>query len=269
MDLKNYFGTIDQEILMAILSEKIQDQRFMRYLKHMLKAGILEDGNFIVSDDGVPQGSVCSPVLANIFAHFVLDEWFDNTVQEHCLCKVALFRYADDAVICCERHADSVRIRKALTKRLAKYKLKLNEEKTHVVRFDRSNRQASGHFDFLGFTFYQGLSKRGRSIPKVKSSGKKMRVKLSKVNLWCRKNRNKQKLRILWKQFCNKLRSHVQYYGVSFNIAAVNGFFNKAIYIFVKWINRRSQKKSQSYDQFRCYMKIYPPPRIKIYHPLF
>ena len=126
MDLSNYFGTIDHDLLMGLLSEKIQDQRFLRYIKRMLKAGILDDGNFTVSDEGVPQGSVCSPVLANIFAHFALDAWFERTVQKHCRGKVALFRYADDAVICCEYQYDAVRIRNVLTKRLSKYRLKLN-----------------------------------------------------------------------------------------------------------------------------------------------
>lgn len=235
----------------------------------MLKAGILDKGKFISGEEGVPQGSVCSPVLANLFAHIVLDEWFENIVQMHCLGKVAFFRYADDAVICCENHYDTMRIRKVLPKRLAKFKLTLNEEKTHTVRFDRTDRQKSGHFDFLGFTFYQGLSKAGRTIPKVKSSGKKIRVKLSRVNQWCRENRNRYRLNILWLHFCKKLRGHAQYYSVSFNIAAVKGFFNKAIYLFVKWINRRSQRKSQTHKEFRSYMEVYPPPEIKVYHPLF
>lgn len=269
MDLSNYFGTINHDLLMGLLSEKIQDQRFLRYIKRMLKAGILDDGNFTVSDEGVPQGSVCSPVLANIFAHYALDEWFESTVQKHCRGKVALFRYADDAVICCEYQYDAIRIRKVLTKRLSKYRLKLNEEKTHTVCFDRDDRGASGCFDFLGFSFYLGLSKSGRVIPKVKSSAKKIRVKLKRVNLWCKENRNKFRLRELWKQFCSKLRGHVQYYGVSFNGPAIHRFCKRAIFIFLKWLNRRSQKRSLNYEQLKLYMKVYPPPKIQICHRLY
>ncbi len=269
LDLSNYFGTIDHDLLMAILSEKIQDKRFLRYIKRLLKAGIMDQGKFIVTDEGVPQGSVCSPVLANLFAHIVLDDWFEKTVKAHCRGKVAMFRYADDAVICCQYSDDAQRIHRVIGKRLAKYKLKLNEEKTHVVRFDRADRMGSGVFDFLGFTFYLGLSQLGRTLPKVKSSSKKLRVKLKRVNQWCKANRNQFRLRDLWKMFCVKLRGHIQYYGVSFNSPAVDRFVKQLIFLFLKWINRRSQRRSMTYEQFKQYMSIYPAPTVKVYCKLY
>jgi group II intron reverse transcriptase/maturase len=269
VDLANFFGTIDHELLMDIVSRKIQDQRFLRYLRRMFKAGVLSDGELTVSDEGVPQGSVCSPVLANIFAHYVLDVWFEETVKPRCRGQVSLFRYADDAVICCESFKDAERIRKALRNRLARYKLRLNEEKTRFVKFDRQNRIESSAFDFLGFTFYLGLSRRGAVLPKLKSSGKRLRVKLKRVNEWCKRNRNRYPLRILWKTFCKKLRGHVQYYGISFNGSALHYFVKKAIFTFLKWLNRRSQRKSMNYDQFKQFMQLFPPPPIRIYHRLF
>ncbi len=269
LDLSNYFGTIDHALLMSILTEKIQDQRFLRYIKRLLKAGILDKGNFSVSDEGVPQGSVASPILANIFAHTVLDDWFETVVRKHCKGKVKLFRYADDAVICCQYSEDSKRIQKVIGKRLAKYKLRLNEEKTHVVKFDRRNRTESSVFDFLGFTFYLGKSKRGLTIPKVKSSSKKLRVKLKRVNEWCKKNRNKFRLRDLWKAFCLKLRGHIQYYGVSFNSPAVDWFVKRAVMLFLKWLNKRSQRRSMTYEQFKKYLTVYPAPVVRVYHKLY
>jgi group II intron reverse transcriptase/maturase len=269
LDLSNYFGSIDHELLMSILSEKIQDKRFLRYIKRLLKAGILDRGKFIVSDEGVPQGSVCSPILANIFAHTVIDDWFEKTVKAHCRSKVALFRYADDAVICCGSRDDAERIQRVIGRRLAKYKLKLNEDKTHVVLFDRSRRRESGVFDFLGFTFYLGLSKQGRTLPKVKSSSKKLRVKLKRVNQWCKENRNKFRLRELWDTYRVKLRGHIQYYGVSFNAKAVDFFIKKSMFIFLKWLNRRSQKRSMTYEQFKKYMQVYPLPKVRICHKLY
>ncbi len=269
LDLSNYFGSIDHEMLMGILSEKIQDQRFLRYIRRLLKAGVLDKGNFTVSDEGVPQGSVCSPVLANIFAHTVIDDWFERVVKSHCKGKVALFRYADDAVICCETSYDAQRIVSAIGKRLSKYKLKLNEEKTHTVSFERSRRLESGAFDFLGFTFYLGLSKRGYVIPKVKSSGKKLRIKLKRVNEWCKLHRNRYRLRELWKRFCVKLQGHIRYYGISFNSRAVSGFVEKSVYIFVKWLQRRSQKCTMTFEKFNRYMQLYPAPKARIYHSLF
>ncbi len=269
LDLANFFGTIDHELLMEIISRKIQDRRFLRYIRRMLKAGMLSDGELTVSDEGVPQGSVCSPFLANSFAHHVLDTWFEETVKTHCRGKVALFRYADDAIICCELAKDAERIRKALGNRLAKYKLRLNEDKTRLVKFDRRERKKSGAFDFLGFTFYLGLSRRRAVIPKLKSSGKRLRGKLKRVNEWCKRNRNKYPLRILWEAFCRKLRGHVQYYGVSFNGPAVHYFVKQAIFIFLKWLNRRSQRRSMNYDRFKQFMQLFPPPPIRIYHRLF
>ena len=111
LDLSNYFGSIDHEQLMRFLQKKISDRRFLRYIRRMLTCGILGDAGFRRSDEGVTQGSVCSPVLANIFAHYVLDDWFETTVKAHCREEVALFRYADDAVICCNSEKDAARIR--------------------------------------------------------------------------------------------------------------------------------------------------------------
>ncbi|MFH2064171.1 MAG: group II intron reverse transcriptase/maturase [Pseudomonadota bacterium] len=269
LDLSNYFGSIDHDLLMSILSEKIQDQRFLRYIKRLLKAGLLDKDNLIVSDEGVPQGAVCSPILANIFAHTVLDDWFEKTVKNHSKGKVALFRYADDAVICCETQYDAERIMRVIGKRLFKYKLQLNTAKTNMVKFDRGSYKESGAFDFLGFTFYQGVSKKGATIPKIKSSGKRIRVKLKRVNEWCRRNRNKYRLHEFWGKFCSKLRGHIQYYGMSFNSKALYKFVRKTIYLFVKWLRRRSQRNTMTHEKFKMYMQIFPPPRVQIYHRLY
>ncbi len=125
IDLANYFGSIDHAMLEAILRRKIKDQTFMRYIIRLFKAGVLSADELTISEEGVSQGSVCSPILANIFAHYVIDEWFENTVKKHCHGKVEIFRYADDMVICCQYQQDANRIRKAFTKRLERFKLTL------------------------------------------------------------------------------------------------------------------------------------------------
>jgi len=272
MDLANFFGTIDHRILPNILQEKIKDKRLLRYIVRMLKAGLLSKGEIILTDEGVAQGSSCSPILANIFAHYVLDQWFEEAVKTHCKGKVALFRYCDDAVICCEHVRDAERVKKALTKRLEKYKLKLNEDKTKMVQFSRKSytqgvKQSS--FDFLGFTFYWGKSRNGKSLPKVKSSGKRMRSKLKKVNEWAKAVRNKYKLLEVWERFCLKVEGHIRYYGVSFNIQGVKKFMHRAMRILFKWLNRRSQRNSFTWEQFQKFTQEFPPPRAKIWHALF
>ena len=208
IDLKNFFGTIDHEILTEFLKEKIADKKFIRYIIRMFKAGVLSKDELTVSDEGVPQGSICSPILANIFAHKALDEWVEKIIQPYCAGQVKLFRYADDAVICCELETDAIRIREALPKRLAKYKLVLNNVKTKMVEFSQKKVQQGipqGTFDFLGFTFYWGKTRNGRIIPKLKTSGKTMRNKLAKVTKWIKETRSRIKLKELWKTFCAKL----------------------------------------------------------------
>ena len=272
IDLKNFFGTIDHKILEDILKEKIRDTRFMRYINRMFKAGVLSEGDLKVSEEGVPQGSVCSPILANIFAHYAIDIWMKEMVKPNCKGKVALFRYADDAVICCQYDKDAQRIREALVKRLGKYKLTLNEDKTKLVPFDKrlaTQGVKQGTFDFLGFTFYWGKARSGRFVPKLKTKAKTMRAKLNKVTEWIKVEKDKTQLREIWKTFVAKLRGHVNYYGVSHNAESVNKFLHEATRIVFKWLNRRSQRKSFTWKEFERYITAHPLPTVKIVHRLF
>lgn len=154
VDLANFFGTVDHEMMKELLSKKIKDTKFLRYVSRMLKAGVLAEGELTVSDEGVPQGSLCSLIFSNIVAHHVIDKWIEDTVKPLMKGTVEAFRYADDLIICCRYAEDATRLRKALGKRLEKYKLKLNEEKTKMVKFSkRESRKGIKQegFDFLGF----------------------------------------------------------------------------------------------------------------------
>lgn len=272
VDLKNFFGTIDHALLEDLLKEKIKDPRFMRYINRMFKAGVLSDGELTMSDEGVPQGSICSPILSNIFAHYVVDVWIEEMVKPNCRGRVELFRYADDMVICCQYDTDAQRIKRALGKRLARFKLQLNEEKTKMVPFDKRQVEKGvkqGTFDFLGFTFYWGKSQRGRTIPKLKTRSKTMRAKLKKVNEWAKQEKNKRPLKEIWKTFVRKLRGHVGYYGVSHNVRSVVQFLNEAKKILFKWLNRRSQRKSFTWEKFDLFIEQNPLPKAVILHRLF
>ena len=211
-------------------------------------------------------------MLANIFAHYVIDEWFEGTVKRHCGGEVELFRYGDDVVICCRYARDGNRIRKALTGRLARYGLRLNEAKTRMVSFSQPGRGSRGRrpvFEFLGFTFYWGRSRRGYPIPKVKTSGSRLRAKPVALKVWAKETRSVYRLEWFWELFCAKVRGHIRYYGVTFNIRALQKFLAHATRIVYRWLNRRSQRRSFTWETFQAYLARHPLPRAAIYHALY
>jgi RNA-directed DNA polymerase len=185
---------------------------------------------------------------------------------------VQLFRYADDAVICCQYEEDAQRLREVLPKRLEQFKLQLNEDKTKMVSFDKMKARkgiTQGTFDFLGFTFYYGKSRAGKIIPKLRTKPKAISSKLKKVTAWFKEIRNRKPLKEIWKIFCSKLRGHVQYYGVSHNLQSVEKFLYESTRIAFKWLNRRSQRTSFTWDKFDLFMEKNPLPQAKIVHLLF
>jgi RNA-directed DNA polymerase len=272
VDISNFFGTVDHKELDKILRKKIKDERFMRYIHRLFKAGILRNNELQVDEAGVPQGTVCSPILSNIYAHYVIDCWFEEVAKKHCAGEVALYRYCDDMVICCQYQKDAKRIKRALVNRLGKYHLHLNEEKTRCVPFSRKQQNRGvkqGTFDFLGFTFYLGKSKSGGIVQKVKTSKKRLRSKIKGLTAWIKSIRNHQSLKPIWELFCAKLRGHYQYYGVSYNLDHLKQFLHKSLRIMFKWLNRRSQRRSFTWEKFQLFIAGHPLPPMKICHKLF
>lgn len=271
VDLSNFFGTINHRKLIQLLELKIKDRTFIRYIVRMLRSGVLADGELHRRDDGTPQGSIVSPVLSNIFAHYAIDLWMKEVVPRYLHGEVHIVRYADDFCICTNKR-EAPKILKALEGRLERFSLFLNTEKTKVIGFSR-NLQNKGikqeTFQFLGFTFFIGRSRKGRSVVKIKTASKTYRTKLRAITEWCKKNRNRFRLRYLWKIFQAKIRGHIQYYGVSHNYRTVSTFIHEARRIFFKWINKRSQKKSFDWKKFEKFEKLFPLPQAKIVHRLF
>jgi hypothetical protein len=202
----------------------------------------------------------------------LIDELFQEVVKSHCSGKVEMFRYADDIVICCQNERDAKRILTALTKRLGRYGLRLNTEKTRLVSFSKeaySRGEKQDAFDFLGFTFYIGRSRKGFSLPKVKSSGKRLRVKLNRVSEWARKATRCYRLGELWRRFRVKLLGHIRYYGVTFNGRHVGKFLHAATCILYSWLRRRSQRNTLSWAQFLQFIRANPLPEVRVYHKLY
>lgn len=272
VDLSNYFGSISHQEAVKIISKKISDPRLIRYLVRMFKSGILAEGELTVSDEGIAQGSCCSPVIANIITDEVVCKWFEETVKKHCKGKVEQFMYADDLVICCQYHKDAERIKRALAMRLQRYGLKMNEQKTKLVKFSKRKKEQGEDqetFDYLGFTFYIGKSRKGFQLIKVKTSGKRVRAKLKKVNEWAKGIRNRLPLKQITKIATAKLRGHIRYYGVSFNYTYVATFVMRVTEILFKWLNRRSQRKSFIWEKFREFLLREKFPTAKIWHKLY
>jgi len=262
IDLENYFGTIRHKDLLEMIALKIKDKTFLRYIARMLKAGLLTKQGMKRGDCGLAQGSIVRPILANIYAHYVIDLWLTKRVPKHIIGKVAVYRYCDDLVVCCTNTRDVDKVLRSLRKRLAKFGLALNKEKTRTVRFNRygfARGEKQESFDFLGFAFYLSRARSGGFVTvKVKTSKKTIRNKLANVKAWVRLNRFNGTLRPIWLKFCRKLKGHIAYFGVTHNYDTVGQFLHQARNIFFKWMNRRSQKQSFNWEQFAQFEKQYP-----------
>lgn len=268
MDLAKFFDTMPHTEILAVLSERIADQKFLRLIARMLKAGVQTPGGVVYDELGSPQGSIVSPVIANAFLDHVLDQWFVTVVRQHCRGYCALIRYADDALAVFEREDDARRFWRVLPLRLGKFGLRLNSDKTHLLAFGK--RQAwrafrAGTrlptFDYLGFTHYWGRSRSGKVRLKRKTSKKRLRRALVEINNWLRRERNARKLPDLWRAISRKMRGHFNYFGVTDNSRALYRFKWAVQKLVFKWLNRRSQRRSFTWESFCRYFKRYPLPK--------
>jgi len=275
-DIKGFFDSVDHEKLMAAIRVRIMDTPMLNLIEKFLKAGYIDDGLLVKSDKGTPQGSILSPMLANIFLHYVLDEWFEETVKNHVRGFCELVRYADDFV-CVVRYADDAeRIEQALKNRFGKYGLEIHPTKSRKITFgyfERENAKKQNRrpntFDFLGFTHYCDVSRRGRFKVGRKTSRKKFSAKCRAMNDWLRAIRNQTKTKEWWKILEAKMRGHFQYYGVSENYASIMRFYKLTIRMVRKWLNRRSQKRKMSWAKFTKYLEHYPLPKPRIVHNFY
>jgi RNA-directed DNA polymerase len=275
-DIKSYFDKVSHEWMMKFLQVRIKDSSFLLLIQRFLKAGYFEAGKVVPTNQGTPQGGNVSPILSNIFLHYVLDLWFEKKVVPQVRGACYMVRYADD-FICMVEHADEAqRILVALRKRFAKFDLELHPEKTRVISFGRFERERASKenrrpntFDFLGFTHYCGKNRKGKFILFRKTSKKKFRMKCKEMNKWLRLIRNYRKTKEWWPVLCSKLRGHYQYYGVSGNIHSLTQFYNSVERMTLKWLNKRCQCKSFNWEGFRRYREHYPLPKPRIVHNFY
>lgn len=270
-DIRGFFENIDHGWLVRMLEERIDDQRLIRLIVKWLKAGILEeDGHTVDPETGTPQGGVISPVLANIYLHFVQDLWIKREVTKRCRGRVLFRRYADDSVVCFERRDDAEDYLKALPERLAKFHLELAAEKSSLVKFNRWEPDTSGRFTFLGFDFYWARTRRNPkyAVVKLRTTTKKFRASVLAMKEWIRKARS-LKLPELLGTLRPKLQGYWNYYAVRGNSSMTARYSREVIFLLFKWLNRRSQRRSFTWSQFLQRLPSWklPPPRIAMPSP--
>jgi len=263
-DIRGFFDNIDHDWLMKMLEQRVNDRPFLRLIGKWLKAGILDtDGKVIHPLSGTPQGGIVSPVLANIYLHYVLDLWFEKKIKAKCKGKVYLCRYADDFVCLFQYKAEADWFYKQLSQRLAKFNLSLSEEKTRVIGFSKWRMNESSRFDFLGFEFSWGRNRKGQPQVIRRTSRSKLKKALANFTQWCKENRNLRlsKLITILKA---KLRGYYNYYGIIGNYRSLHEFWRQAQEILFKWLNRRSQRQSYNKRGFYALLKHFeiPQPRI-------
>jgi group II intron reverse transcriptase/maturase len=270
-DIKGFFDNMSHMWLLAFLQVRIKDPSFLLLIRRFLKAGYIDEGMLVEPEQGTPQGGNVSPVLSNIFLHYVLDLWFEKKIRSQVRGKCSLVRYADD-YICMVQYADDAQgIKQALQERFTKFGLELHPDKTKVISFGRYEREKAKRqqrkantFDFLGFTHFCGKSRSGKFLVGRKTSQKKFRIKCREMNQWLKIVRSQKKAKEWWPVLTAKLMGHYQYYGVSGNSRAIGRFYYVTYRLLRKWLNRRSQHKSFSWIGFNEYLKHYPLPLPRI-----
>ena len=276
VDIEKFFDNVSHYWLQRCLEERINDPNFLQLVRRFLKAGIWEEGKILPSKKGTPQGGVISPVLSNIYLHYVLDLWFERRFKREAKGRVEMIRYCDDFVACCESAKDAENFTKELEERLAKFKLNVSKEKTSIVKFGRrawGSYQRGGSrvatFNFLGFTHYCTKSRRGKFMMGHKTQKEKLSKGLKELNIWLKKIRNLLLLKDWWKVLRMKLVGHYNYFGISGNMRCLRQFYYEASKLTYKWINRRSQKKSMTFEKYLRYLDWAPLPQPRIYHDMY
>ena len=265
-DITGLFDNIDHGHLREFVKRRINDGGILRLIGKWLNAGVMEEGTLSYPGKGTPQGGVISPVLSNIFLHYVLDDWFVKEVMPRMKGKCFIIRWADDFIIGCELESDTARIMDVLPKRFSRYGLTLHPTKTRVIMFrkptSKANRKGKGTFDFLGFTFYWGRSLKGYWVIKKKTAGKRVNRFLKTLWRWCKTYRH-DPMDGQYATLCSKLRGFYQYYGVRSNFKALEVVFEYAEKAWRYWLSRRSHKGKVLFEELR---KAYPLPLPRIVH---
>ena len=266
-DIQKFFDNIDRAHLRAVLQKRVNDGAILWLIGMWLHVGVMEDGQVVRSEDGTPQGAPISPILANIFLHSVLDEWFQNEVRPRMKGNCFMVRFADDFVAGFTLRSDAERVLGVLPKRFERFGLRIHPEKSRMVQFSRPywrQGKGTGSFAFLGFTHYWAKTLGGGWTIKRKTLGKRLSRFLSGIAEWCKANRHEpigEQYRIL----SAKLRGHYQYYGVRGNFKMLEVAYEHAQVVWKRWLARRNSENRMSWADYEVkVLELFklPKPRI-------
>jgi group II intron reverse transcriptase/maturase len=268
-DIQGYFDNIVRSQLMAFVERRIGDGSILRLIQKWIHVGVIENGRLLVTETGTGQGQVISPLLANIYLHYVLDEWFEREVKPRLRGQAAEIRYADDFILCFQYREDAERVLAVLPKRFAKYGLTLHPEKTQLLAFGRSalpsrpDAPQPATFDFLGFTHVCARSRRGRFTIHVRTLRKRLRRSVKAVAQWCQQHRH-DPVENQAAALNAKLRGHYQYYGRPTNYRSLWRYYRLVRRLWHKWLTRRTRGKRLNWDSFQQLLARHPllVPRI-------
>ena len=271
-DIKSFFDRVNHEWMIKFLRHRIGDERVIRLIIRMLKSGIMEEGLVRASERGTPQGSILSPLLSNIYLHYVLDLWFSRRLIKQCRGEAYYFRFADDFLACFQYKSDAVGFRQRLADRLEGFGLQLAEEKTNCIEFGRFAREDAykrgekpKEFTFLGFTHYCGKTKQGHFKVKRRTSRKKLGQSLCKFTDWAKKARRVTRKGEMLRQARSRVIGHLSYYAITDNLERCSYYDYRATRILFKWLNRKSQRKAYTWEGFiQALVWVgWPKPRLR------
>lgn len=262
-DIKGFFDNIDHDIMMMFLEHEIEDKNFLRYIRRFLKSGIIEDYKYYESDKGTPQGGLISPILANVYLHYVLDNWF-NVIKKRFKSEMYLIRYADDFVVMFQYEEEARKFYKMLIERMNKFKLELAEDKTRILPFGRF-KGTKEEFNFLGFTFSNGKTLNGKYRPNIKTNKKKLKQKFEIAKKWLHDKMHEPILEV-GLSIRKKIIGHYAYYGINGNYSSLFKYYKYLKYTWYHTLRKRGQKNKIKYlDYLRIwnYLDI-PTPKIYV-----
>jgi group II intron reverse transcriptase/maturase len=272
LDITAYFDSIVRGQLMEMIEKRISDGSVLQLLRKWIQVGVIDEGRLLVSETGTGQGQPISPLLANIYLHYVLDEWFEQEVKPRLQGAAHEIRFADDAVLCFQYREDAEKVMEVLPKRFAKYGLTLHPEKTRLVHFGRYAEERArwqgkkpATFDFLGFTHIGARSRKGKFTVHVRTMKKRLRRSLTAMAEWCQENRH-EPVEEQQQTLNAKLRGHYQYYGLPTNSRSIGKFYRGVCRIWRKWLSRRTRGTRLTWEKYKALLRRYPLSLPRIIH---